>query len=128
VLRRECELRLSEETLSELAATLPAARTLADHTAVIDALQARVVREFGIADTPRGVELLRSCVSRYPDDSDFAEIPFYVRYNTCWEGDLAAGSPAPRATVHDADSGARMDLLDLVPPRAPLALVFGSWT
>eukprot|EP00162_Nutomonas_longa_P015075 comp22187_c0_seq1/m.52255 comp22187_c0_seq1/g.52255 ORF comp22187_c0_seq1/g.52255 comp22187_c0_seq1/m.52255 type:complete len:232 (-) comp22187_c0_seq1:665-1360(-) len=130
ILREECELRVAPESIETYR------RLGQDNTDAIDSftesLQEQVVRRHKIADVERGVLLLRSCLTRYPDDPEFQSIPFYVKYNKCFEGELVAGVPAPDLPLLRLDCAARTTkpamLHSAMQPHRPLVVAAGSGT
>ena len=104
MLRRENELRLCEETQAMF-------RSVGDRydgwLEVVEALQKRVAREFGLAEAV-GLAAMRGAEGLLPTDPEVVEISLYPKYNRCVDGALHAGSPAPNPLVHT-----------LTPPSSP---------
>ena len=122
VLQRENELRLAPEAIEAHRALL--GTRIQAQMQVADAIQRRVLAEFHVADIEHGLDLLRSCVARYPDE-DFTKDAFYLRFNICHEGRLEAGSAAPDVPLADLD-GRVCRLHERMPAGRPVVLVAGS--
>jgi hypothetical protein len=129
MLRRENELRLSEETQKKYMEAEKKSET--DWMEVTIELQRQVVREFGIKDIDRGVHAIQSAFSRYGhEDKDFFEIPLYVRLNRARQGDLNEGEPAhdiPKL-FHVDNPSKTCNLFDFMNPGRPLVVIAGSYT
>ena len=112
MLRREDELRLSDETLRKYQTHGQDA-----YVAITTALQEQVAREFGL-EAPLGVMLLRTADSFARDSAELAEIvslSLYRRHNRCVDGDLSVGNAAPMLTkrLHLLDAACtEVDLFD----------------
>lgn len=129
MLRRENELRLSDETQKKYMEAEK--KSEADWINVTLELQRQVVREFGIRNIDRGVHAIQSAYSRYgATDSDFFEIPLYVRYNRARQGDLKEGEPAVNISklFHVDDITKTSNLFDFAKPAVPLVVLAGSYT
>jgi hypothetical protein len=129
MLRRENELRLSEETQQKYREAERKSET--DWMEVTIELQRQVVREFGIKDIDRGVHAIQSAYSRYgAEDEDFFNIPLYVRYNRARQGDLKEGGPAHNTPklFHMDDPTKTSNLFDFAKPGAPLVVLAGSYS
>jgi hypothetical protein len=129
MLRRENELRLSEETQRKYQEAERKSET--DWMEVTIELQRQVVREFGIKDIERGVHAIQSAYSRYGStDKDFFDIPLYVRHNRARQGDLVEGEPAANTTklFHMDEPSKTSNLFDFAKPGAPLVVLAGSYS
>jgi hypothetical protein len=127
MLRRENELRLSEETQEKYAAA--EASTDTDWLAVTEALQKQVVMEFGYDDSMEDALYCLRCASQlYPNDPAMKEIPLYVKYNRARDGQLKEGDEAPNTVAVDLN-GTSCKLLDCVADtNKPLVVVAGSYS
>ena len=99
MLAREEELRLCDETQR----AFRAARDPDDPAAggvfrVVEALQRRVVAEFGITDEGRGLDALRRA-ELWVGDATARDASLYRRHNRCVDGPLRVGDAAPLAAV-----------------------------
>ena len=135
-LRRETELRLSGDTLAALQRAGDAAggswgRTAAKQCELIESIQARVSREFGLGDA--GPELLRCAVSLYPDCQLVKEVPHYVKYNRAAPGVVVEGRRVPDLPLRaiggaGGDGAGSTSLLRYGKPGRPLLIAAGSLT
>lgn len=92
MLRREEELRRCEETQQHMLAGGEGS-----YVPIVEALQAQVSREFGLAPE-LGTMLLRCAESFAQSDEERAEIvalSLYRRHNRCLDGSLQVGDQAP---------------------------------
>lgn len=110
MLRRENELRLSEETQRRYAEAEQSG--LHDWMRVTEKLQEQVCREIiPEIDLATALRILRGAQALYPSDAEVLSIPLYVKYNRNRQGDLREGQPAPNVTLHDI-RGKAVPLLD----------------
>ena len=109
ILRRENELRLSEETQRQFKAAGAAGRG-DGWLEVVEGLQRQVAAEFGLTEAV-GLDAMRLAESLLPGDQEVIEISLYRKYNRCIDGPLQTGDPAPDA-----------DLLSLDQPGLPTTL------
>lgn len=125
MLIRENELRLAPETQKEYAdAEL---RNDISWMQVTERLQERVVREFGIEDMEFGLSNLRIAHVLYPDEPDFKEIPLYVKYNRCRQGDLQCGQDIPQIGLKLL-TGQPTQLSNFYVQDRPLVIIAGSYS
>jgi len=95
---RENELRLSDEIRLQLRD--PAVRAEpAGWLAVMEVLQRRVCREFGLSEEV-GLEAMRCADSLLPNDPEVKEISLYRKYNRCVDGPVVPGDAMPCAALH----------------------------
>lgn len=125
MLQREEALRLCAETQ----AAFGAVRAETDGVfRVVEALQRRVAREFGLAEKD-GLVALR-CAEGWVGKERAQELSLYRRHNRCVDGPLAVGGAAPLGAVPrlpSLDIGApALDLATACSPGGPLVLVAGS--
>jgi hypothetical protein len=125
MLIRENELRLCPETQREYA------KRQADYMTFTDELQARVAREFGF-EPDIGVDILRCALQLYPNHTELAEIPLYVKYNRSRQGCLAEGDAVPDVPLLTLD-GEEITIRNYVrsipgSESVPLVLISGSYT
>jgi hypothetical protein len=125
MLIRENELRLSPVTQQAYADA-----ELRDDTSwmhVTEELQKRVVREFGIEDIEYGLTNIRIAHVLYPNEQDFKEIPLYVKYNRCRQGNLHCGDYVPHVDLKLL-TGKPVSLSDFYVQDKPLVIVGGSYS
>lgn len=125
MLIRENELRLSPDTQKEYSdAEL---RNDISWMQVTERLQERVVKEFGISDIEHGLTNLRIAHVLYPDEPDFKEIPLYVKYNRCRQGDLICGQDIPKIGLKLL-TGQLTQLSNFYIQDRPLVIIAGSYS
>jgi len=99
MLRRDIELRLSDEIQNEFDAMLNRNECLAN---LCERVQRQVVTEFGF-ELESGLNFLRSAVGRYPNDSEISDIAFYIKYNRSEQGSLRPGDRILDADLWSVD-------------------------
>jgi hypothetical protein len=126
VLRREEALRMSPEQQALFGSVEH--RYDIDWIDLADALQRRVVQEFGDGGDPeRALALMRTATTRFPHDAEMASISVYHRANRVRRGTLRVGDPLPDMQLADMQ-GAATTLHAHKRPGRPLFVVAGSWT
>lgn len=126
MLRREDILRLSSETQQAYKEYRLAGRSEEGMEVVVDELQARVVREFGLpADV--GLEAIRCAESILEGDEEVNSLSLYRRHNRCIDADLNIGDTAPDVRLVTM-SKETVQLLDFVSVEKPLIVITGSYT
>lgn len=127
MLRREEALRLCDETQAALRAVRAQPNRVFE---VIEELQRRVAREFGVPEV-QGLRALR-CAEDWIGEERAKELSFYRRHRErCADGPLRVGDTAPLAAVPPLPrvraglGGAALQLASLGAAR-PLVLVAGS--
>lgn len=126
VLRHECHLRKLPATIAAIQASL--GKSVDEQNQVIVDVQKQALADFGVADLDRGVQLLHSTLSRYPDRRDeIADAAFYIKYNVCHDGAVQEGDPLPDVSVMRLD-GTTCKLASLCAMPRPTALIMGSRT
>jgi hypothetical protein len=123
ILRRENDLRLSEETL----ANFSCCSTPDGWLDVVDKLQRRIASEFGLSEQV-GLDAMRLADKLLPDDPEVTEISLYRKYNRCRDGDLREGDHAPDVPLHLVADGKRTALHSLLNECTPLVVFVGSYT
>lgn len=123
MLRREEELRLSEEVQEQYAAVEVDDSDL-DWMHITDALQRRVVREFGATSENEG-EALAALRRAAREDHDFT--PLYVRYQRARQGDLHAGSEVVECPLLKLD-GTPTTLLSETATTSTSCVLAGSYS
>lgn len=124
LLRREDELRLSAGVQACFAQIGEAHELFNDYVTM---LQAHTCREFSVSPEV-GVELIRSAVSLFPDDTELHQIPHYVRHNRCKRGHLNDGDPIADCKVLSQDGTQELRLVDLLRKDCPVVLMGASHT
>lgn len=119
LLRRERELRLSDETQHLYEEAERSANS--DWMEVTLRLQRRVLREAGLGDGPGNLRALQTAALRFPE---LAEEALQVRFNRAGRGTLRVGDPAPDCPLSGTTVSA---LASAASPRA-LVLVAGSYS
>lgn len=125
MLIRENELRLSSKTQEKYKNAELSNNT--DWMNITAKLQKRVVKEFGIENIEYGLTNLRVAHLLYPDEKDFKEIPLYVKYNRCRQGDMKCGDTVPNITFKHLN-GNLTSLSDFYHSDKPLVIIGGSYT
>jgi hypothetical protein len=128
VLRREETLRMcpaQQDLFSQVQDRMDM-----DWIDLADALQKRVVREFGDGgDADYALHMLRTAASRFPDDAEMAAISVYRRENTVRRGSLRVGDVLPDAALVNLSTGEACSLHGQVESsEKPLVIIAGSWT
>jgi len=88
MLRRENELRLLPENQDEIDTVLQSSDPYG-YTAILDQIQRQVLQEFSYPPTSHNIEMYRSALSFYPNDSDIQNSVFYYKYNRSRDGPLS---------------------------------------
>lgn len=114
MIRLEVALRKSEEALRVMGARVDTG--LGDWMDVVkEMIQLPVVRAFGYKGAV-AEELALDCMLNarhtYPDDPDFKELPFYIKFNRAKDGDLREGEAAPCVEMCRLADGARVPLYE----------------
>lgn len=117
MLQRENELRLCDDVQEQY-------RVSECPTKVTEAVQRRVVEEFGYKD----LHILRSAISLYKDDPEISQIPHYVRFNRSRQGNLKVGDKIPNPRLVSLDGCKDLQLSQFHQAGRPLILVAGSYT
>lgn len=125
MLIRENELRISPETQKAYHAA--ERRTDVSWMQVTEELQKQVVQEHGITDIEYGLINLRIAHVLYPEETDFKEIPLYVKYNRCRQGDLKCGDLIPEIPLKHLD-GKHTLLSSFYNKGRPLVIIGGSYS
>jgi len=125
MLIRENELRTCDETQTLYAVAEQEWDT--DWMEVTEKLQKRVLTEFGVEDEELGLKALRCAWQLYPDDSDFKEIPLYIKYNRARKTSFCVGDDAPNTDVV-CMNGSKDKLLNYIRGDVPLVIVAGSYS
>jgi hypothetical protein len=94
---------------------------------VTEELQKGVVREFGIEDIEYGLINLRIAHILYPEEKDFKEIPLYVKYNRCRQGNLHCGDDVPHISLKHLNGNPTF-LSDFYVQERPLVIIGGSYS
>lgn len=126
MLNRENELRLSPVT--QRAYGDAELRNDISWMQVTEELQKSVIRDFGIADIEYGLTNLRLAHLLYPDEHDFKQIPLYVKYNRCRQGNLNCGDFIQRNIPFKHLSGELTSLSNFYQKGKPLVIISGSYT
>ena len=126
MLRREEELRLSEDVQKAFARVRGKSNGVFD---VIELLQAQVAREFGLEEVV-GKYILRHA-EEYVGVEKAKELSLYRRHNICVDGDLNVGDFAPLERVPKlkaVNDEKTLQVVNLAHMRRPLVLLAGSHT
>lgn len=116
MLRLEVALRTSNHALRAMGALVDSGE--GDWMDVVkDMIQLPVTRAYGYKGAV-AEEMALDCMLNarhlFPDDPDFVEIPFYVKYNRARDGPLVVGQTAPQVEVVPLDDVTkRVPLYDL---------------
>jgi len=123
ILRRENDLRLSHETQEEF----QAASEPDDWIQVVERLQRRVCREFGLSQEV-GLNAMRRAESLLPGDKEVSEISLYRKYNRCRDGTLQVSDKPPNLSLWHFDSQQSVSLWDVLSTPKWTVVFAGSYT
>lgn len=126
MLKREDILRLSPETQQLYKEYRLAGRGEEGMQVVVDDIQKRVVKEFGLS-MEVGIEAIQCAESILEGDDEVKSLSLYRRHNRCIDGNLNIGDIAPNVKLIDLNHQ-EINLLDMVNVNKPLIIIAGSYT
>jgi hypothetical protein len=98
MLKRDDELRLSEDVQARYALEPECWEW---KWQVTDEVQRRVCEELGFADNvEEGLDLMRSCMTLFPDDDEIKQAAHYLRHNIHVDCPLSVGESVPDLSLH----------------------------
>eukprot|EP00658_Telonema_sp_P-2_P013563 TRINITY_DN15138_c0_g1_i6.p2 TRINITY_DN15138_c0_g1~~TRINITY_DN15138_c0_g1_i6.p2 ORF type:complete len:127 (-),score=36.19 TRINITY_DN15138_c0_g1_i6:691-1071(-) len=126
MLRREDELRLSDQTQSKYSA---APDDYCSKERITLAVQRKVCREFGFThDMEEGLDLLRSATALFPNDQEVRDSAHWLKFNIVARCPIKVGELVPDVSLfrQDGQQTSVHQLLDQ--SGVPTVLVAGSHT
>ena len=99
--RRENELRLSEETQSEMDKYFP--DKMEKYDELITTIQKKVLKEFGYQGNEKDLDLFRKSLGMYKNDKEVQSIPYYAKHNRAIDGNLKEGDQINDVKLYQID-------------------------
>jgi len=98
------------------------------YTLVTENVQKQVLQEFNFPDDSQGLNMLRSALTMYPNDSELKELVYYHKYNRSRQGDLSVGDEIDMSLIRVSNiEGNGVRSLDSFEKEGlPLVLIAGS--
>lgn len=132
VLHAEETARLSSATQAAYSEAESGARGMdGDWLDVTDALQQRVLTEFGVPPERMAAALfvLRAASQLFPDDAELRQLSLHVRHNRAQRGALRPGDALPDVPLFSPEAtGVTTTLREACDGPQPTLVVAGSWS
>jgi len=126
MLTRENEIRLTEKVQNQYDSC--ALNDSDMYTFVTETVQKQVLQEFHFPDDSQSLNMLRSALTMYPNDSELKELVYYHKYNRSRQGDLSVGDDIDMSLIpiSNLQGNSIQSLESFERKGSPLILIAGS--